>query len=83
MYDQAETFSLKGITLQLLPIVSDHCGMRRERRVSLFIQWIYLKGLDLHLISQRNVKISTQSFIFQSVAVTGNLISRLLKLAII
>lgn len=30
MCDQAETFSLKGITLHLIPIVSDHSGMRNE-----------------------------------------------------
>lgn len=58
MCDQAETFRLRGITLHLIPIASDHCGVRREGEGQgelIYSKEIYLKRLDLYLISQRNL----------------------------
>ena len=55
--DQAETFSLRGITLHLISIVSDHCDVKEGGRQGEFsyTMEIYLKGLDLYLTSQRNL----------------------------
>ena len=79
--DQAEIFSLRGIALYLLPIVSDNCGVRRQGGEG---SSFHLKGLDLYLISQINLLILPFDSLFyillQSVALIANLISGLLRL---
>ena len=87
MCDQAEIFSLRGITLCLIPIVSDHCRVRREGGDGvgyIYTVSFYLKGLELYLISQRNLLTFPFDSLFyillQSVALIANLTSGLLRL---